>query len=87
MMAWARIINSSGVKFIESTHFSMSSCPPSRANAAEKMAEPTNSQHTIALVLAVRNDDSLMMVPNSLNVPPMTDPENGPPEPSRRCAI
>jgi hypothetical protein len=32
----------------------MISCPPSSANAAEKMLEPTNSQHTIALVLAVR---------------------------------
>ncbi|KAG0753083.1 hypothetical protein G6F22_021606 [Rhizopus arrhizus] len=32
--------------------------PPSNANAAEKIDEPTNSQHTIALVLAVRNTDS-----------------------------
>ena len=37
----------------------MTSWPPSSANAAEKMDEPTKSQHTIALVFAVRNDDSL----------------------------
>jgi hypothetical protein len=43
------------VRFIDSTHFSTSSCPPSSAKAAEKMAEPTNSQHTMAEVLAVRN--------------------------------
>ena len=48
----------------------MISCPPSSANAAEKMPEPTNSQHTIALVLAVRNEDSLTMVPSSLIVTP-----------------
>ncbi len=41
----------------------------------------------VALVRAVRNDDSLMTVPNSLSVPPMTAPENGPPDPPRNCAI
>ena len=59
MMNCARIMNCSGVRFIESTHFSITSWPPSSANAAEKMPEPTNSQHTMALVFAVRNDDSL----------------------------
>ena len=37
----------------------MSACPPRSANAAEKMDDPTNSQHTIAVVFAVRNTDSL----------------------------
>ena len=35
-------------------------CPPSMANTAENNAEPTNSQHTIAVVLAVRNTASLV---------------------------
>src|SRR3954447_1177378 len=43
----------------DSTHFSTTSCPPSNANAAEKIDEPTKSQHTMADVLAVRNTDSL----------------------------
>src|SRR5205807_9142803 len=68
MMNCARIMNCTGVMSSDSTHFSTTSCPPSSANAAEKMPEPTNSQHTIALVLAVRNDDSLTMVPSSFNV-------------------
>ena len=38
------------------------SAPQPRAKAAEKIAEPTNSQHTMALVLAVRNTLSLSMV-------------------------
>ncbi len=46
----------------------MISCPPSSANDAEKIEEPTNSQHTIALVLAVRNEDSLRMPPRSESV-------------------
>jgi hypothetical protein len=41
---------------------STSSCPPSSAKAAEKIALPTNSQHTMALVLAVRNTLSLSTV-------------------------
>ena len=42
-----------------STHSSTSCWPPSSANTAEKSADPTNSQHTIAVVFAVRNTDSL----------------------------
>ena len=59
MIAWDRIMNCTGVRFIASTHCSTSDCPPSSANTAEKSADPTNSQHTIAVVLAVRNTDSL----------------------------
>src|SRR5262249_17101101 len=62
MMNCASIMNCTGVISSDSTHFSTSSCPPSKANAAEKMPEPTNNQQTIALVLAVRKDDSLMMI-------------------------
>jgi hypothetical protein len=54
MITWVSTRNSVLLRFIPSTHCSTSSWPPSRANAAEKMAEPTNSQHTMALVLAVR---------------------------------
>ena len=42
----------------DSTQRSMISWPPSSANAAEKIDEPTNSQQTIAVVFAVRNADS-----------------------------
>ena len=48
MMNCARIMNWIGVRSIDSTHLLMTSCPPSSANAAEKIDEPTNSQHTIA---------------------------------------
>src|SRR4051812_37762594 len=68
MMNCARIMNWIGVMLSDSTHFSTISWPPSNANAAEKIAEPTNSQHTIALVFAVRKEDSLMMPPSSLMV-------------------
>ena len=68
MMTCARIMNCTGVMSIDSTQWLMISCPPSSANDAEKIDEPTNSQHTIALVLAVRNADSLMMPPSSFAV-------------------
>ncbi len=58
MMICARIMNWIGVSPSESTQCSTTSWPPSSANAAEKIDEPTNSQHTIAEVLAVRNTDS-----------------------------
>ena len=64
-MNWARIMNCRGVRPSDSTHFSTTSCPPSSANDAEKIEEPTNSQHTIALVLAVRKDESFRIVPIS----------------------
>jgi len=62
MITWLRMRNSVLLRFMERTHFSTSSCPPSRANAAEKMELPTNSQQTMALVLAVRNALSLTTV-------------------------
>ena len=51
MITCASSMNCTGVRSIDSTQALMISCPPSSANAAEKMLEPTNSQHTIALVL------------------------------------
>ena len=42
-----------------STNCSTYPCPPSSANVEEKMADPTNSQHTMAAVRAVRKTDSL----------------------------
>ena len=74
MMNWLRSMNCSVVRPSESTQRSMISWPPSSANDAEKIDEPTNSQHTMALVLAVRNDDSLMMPPRSDSVLPTTLP-------------
>ena len=59
MMTSLSIRNSVLLKFIDMIPRSTSSCPPSSAKAAGKIAEPTNSQHTIALVLAVRNTRSL----------------------------
>ncbi|MCY1381132.1 hypothetical protein D9M69_690070 [compost metagenome] len=60
MITCDRIRNSVLDRFMLSTQVSTSACPPSSANAAEKMADPTNSQHTMALVLAVRNTLSLI---------------------------
>src|SRR6185295_9146696 len=57
-MICARIMNWMGVKPSDSTQRSTISWPPSSANAAEKIDEPTKSQHTIADVFAVRNTDS-----------------------------
>jgi hypothetical protein len=68
MMNCARIMNWIGVRPSDSTHFSTISCPPRSANAAEKIAEPTKSQHTIALVFAVRNAESLTIDPSSVTV-------------------
>ena len=54
----ARIMNCTGVRSMPSTQVLMISWPPNSANAAEKMLEPTKSQHTMALVFAVRYTDS-----------------------------
>src|SRR4029434_6052834 len=48
-----------------STQRSINDWPPCNANTAEKSAEPTNSQHTIAVVFAVRNVASLMFCRSS----------------------
>ena len=58
MTTCARIMNCTGVRSMPSTQVLMISWPPSNAKAAEKMLEPTNNQHTMALVLAVRYTDS-----------------------------
>ena len=88
MMNCARIMNCTGVRPSDSTHFSTISWPPSSAKAAEKIAEPTNSQHTIALVLAVRNDDSLTMTPRSFTVvQAMPSPGACPALASCQCAM
>ena len=79
MMNCASIMNCTGVMSSDSTHFSTTSCPPSSANAAEKMPEPTNSQQTMALVLAVRKDDSLMITPSSFTVFQVVAPASEPP--------
>src|SRR5262245_30708595 len=74
MMNWARIMNCTGVMSSDSTHLLMISWPPSSANDAEKIDEPTNSQHTIALVFAVRNDESLTIDPRSFTVVASAEP-------------
>src|SRR5205814_876452 len=49
-----------GCQVNDSTQCSTSCWPPGSAKTAEKSAEPTKSQQTIAIVLAVRNTDCLM---------------------------
>ena len=74
----------SGERFRLSTQRSISPWPPCKANTAENSAEPTNSQHTIAVVFAVRNVDSLMFCRSSGEVrryqsPGTTAPRRVPP--------
>src|SRR5881396_4163206 len=57
MMSCAVNWKPSGERFSESTHRSISDWPPCSANTAEKSAEPTKSQHTIAIDLPHREDD------------------------------
>src|SRR3954464_8379755 len=59
MMIWARIMKPVGDRFIHNTNFSIGSGPPRWANTAKNVNEPMNSQHTIAVVRALRNTDSL----------------------------
>ena len=66
MMACDRIMNCRGVRLSDSTHCSSSACPPRIAKTAEKSAEPTKSQHTMAVVFAVRNTASLVRFQSSV---------------------
>src|SRR3712207_2515206 len=59
MMTWVRIRNQNGDRLSALTRFSIGWWPPKKAKIEEKMKEPTNSQHTMAEVRAVRNTDSL----------------------------
>ena len=67
-----------------STQRSMSAWPPCSANTAENSAEPTKSQHTMAVVLAVRKVDCLRFSRSSgesrrCQRPGTTVPRNVPP--------
>src|SRR3954454_8200039 len=66
MIACDTIMNCTGERLNDSTQCSTSCCPPSSANTAENSAEPTNSQHTMAVVFAVRNTDCLMRSQSSV---------------------
>ena len=66
MIACDRIMNCMGVRSSASTQRSTSAWPPRMANTPENRAEPTNSQHTIAVVLAVRNTASLVRFQSSV---------------------
>ena len=66
MIACDRIMNWIGDRFSDSTQLSSSAWPPRIANTAENKAEPTNSQHTIEVVLAVRNTASLVRFQSSV---------------------
>ena len=66
MIACDRIMNWMGDMLSDSTHCSTSACPPRIANTPENSAEPTNSQHTMAVVLAVRNTASLVRFQSSV---------------------
>jgi hypothetical protein len=59
-------MNWMGDMFSDSTHCSTKAWPPRIANTPENKAEPTNSQHTIAVVLAVRNTASLVRFQSSV---------------------
>ncbi len=59
-------MNCSGVRLSDSTQRSTRAWPPRMANTAENSAEPTNSQHTMAVVLAVRNTASLVRFQSSV---------------------
>ena len=59
MMIWLTIRNVSGERSRPTTKSLITASPPSAAKTAEKVKEPTNSQPTMAEVLAVRNTDSL----------------------------
>ena len=60
MIACDRIMNCTGVRLSASTHCSISAWPPRMAKTAEKSAEPTKSQQTMAVVFAVRNTASFV---------------------------
>ncbi len=66
MIACERIMNCTGVRSSASTHCSSRPCPPRMAKTAENSAEPTNSQHTMAVVFAVRNTASLVRFQSSV---------------------
>ena len=66
MIACDRIMNCIGVMLSESTHCSTNAWPPRMAKTPENNAEPTNSQHTMAVVLAVRNTASLVRFQSSV---------------------
>ena len=63
MIIWETNRNPSGERFMLSTQRSINPWPPCKAKTAENSAEPMNSQHTIAVVFAVRNVASLMILP------------------------
>src|SRR5262245_51799089 len=57
MMSWAMNWKPIGDRFMLSTHRSITDWPPWSAKTAENSAEPTKSQQTMAVVLAVRKVD------------------------------
>ena len=67
-MSWDMTRKPTGERSIASTQRSTSAWPPCRANTAENRAEPTKSQHTMAVVLAVRNVDSFRLRRSSSEV-------------------
>src|SRR5258708_22668335 len=66
MIACDKSMNEIGDILSDSTQPSSSACPPRIANTPENSAEPTNSQHTMAVVLAVRNTACLVRSQSSV---------------------
>src|SRR6056297_949003 len=62
MMIWARTRNCHGSRSIPPTQCAITSCPPRYENTDANVHEPTNSQQTIDVDLAVRNTLSLSFV-------------------------
>src|SRR5690554_1835595 len=56
---WASSRNCNGVSDSPLIQLSINECPSSSENTDEKIHEPTNNQHTMALVRAVKNTASL----------------------------
>ena len=84
MISCEMIRNPTGERFIPSTHRSISPWPPCSAKTAENSAEPTNSQHTMAVVFAVRNVDCFRLSRSSFDLrkcqrPGTTVPRKAPP--------
>ena len=87
MIACDRIMNCRGDKSSDSTHRSTSAWPPRMANTPENSAEPTNSQHTMAVVLAVRNTASLVRFQSSVRADKASRKAPAAPTPADSVAV
>src|SRR6266436_8563409 len=85
MIACDKSMNVTGDMLSDSTHCSSSACPPRIANTPENNAEPTNSQHTMAVVFAVRKTASLVRFQSSVRA--CTASKNAPAAPTAADSV